>query len=256
VFSRPGPGAREIRHDIENTGLILEQREFYYGFIEEVKTNLVNELRSYFRDNPRTATYRWAGKQVGSGQVETDLERTKIHLAVEFSDLPQKYPSVLISAVQARIRDLWFNSPTHRFYCKNPAFSADDKAAAIATGLDYDLPEFLMVGERLTGRLDFTVMLTVRALAEAELDRIADLVLHGLLGQIRINLGRIGMAWIPEQGSTSGTQIEQLSNRQAVHARTISIGLRTDWYDDFYYQAVNIADVQVTQINRQGPPQL
>lgn len=248
MWGKPNVGARETKQD--PTGLILEQREFYYGFVEEVKTSMVDELRFYFRDNPRTTEFRWVGRALTEGKIETDPERTKVHVAVEFADNVQKYPSVLVGGVQARIRDLWFNNPTHSFYIDNPDYSATAKAAAEAAGQDYNIPERLQVGERLTGRLDFTVTLNVRALSEAELDRLSDLVLHGLIGQVRYNLQRAGMIWLPDQGSTTGTQTESLSQRQVVHQRSISFGLRTEWFDDFYYQAVNIAAVRIVEMQR------
>lgn len=254
MYGKPGAGGREIRTDLENTGLVLEQREFYFGFIREVKERLVDEIRTYFRDNPRTITYRWVGSQTHSGGAETDLSRSKVLISSTRPDKPQKMVSILVANASGRPRDLWFNVPTLRFWIDNPEYSTVDKAAVEATGAEYLIPQRLMVGERLTGRTDWTVQIEVRAIQEPEVDMVGDLLHHGLVGQIRIALERLGLNWMPDAASISGLSEEKLSERQVMLTRTYSIGLRTDWYDDFFYQAVNISDVVIEEIVRQGPP--
>lgn len=243
------PGLTEVRRDFENTGLLLRQSSFYYGFAREIKTQLVDEFRLFFRDNPVTAEYRWHGIERGSGQFETDIANSKIHIAVDFADNPKFPRSLLVSRCSARIRDLWFNSPTHLIYTPNPAYSQALADEAAALGEDYNVPKLIQVGECLTGRFDFTVTLTCRALSEAELDEISDLVLHGLIGQVRIRLARIGMNWLPETGQLGDTTTEPMTNRQVVFAKTITFGIRSEWARNFIYDAPVITDVVITDVN-------
>lgn len=241
-------GLTEVRRDFENTGLLLRQTGFYFGFVREVRTQLVDELRAFFRDNPVTSEYRWVGRDAGSGQFETDLDNSKIGIAVDHADNPKFSRSVMVSGCSARIRDLWFNTPTHQIRLPNPGYSAAEAAAAAEEGTDYDVPQTIVIGERLTGRLDFTIKLTCRALAEPELDEISDLMLHGLIGQVRIHLARIGMNWLPDTGQLSDTVTETLTNRQTVFAKTLTFGLRTEWARDFVYDVVNIANIELADI--------
>lgn len=344
MFLKASPNDRETFVD-PVAQVVIEDRETYYGLLEYTTSFLVDQIRYYFRDNPRTRNYRWAAKTLAGNREETDIENTKIHIAAEWPDNPRKVTSVLVSVGAGRMRDLWLNQVEDTLLVLNRSYDPDNpeavtaartaahalypivfaggetlqlkidgggtqtitflagstsESAAIlrinatlvgavaddddgqiritsdATDLGASVevvggtaraalgmvvgvtigapqPEYFEVGQRLGGKAELTLSVTCRAYTLPELDKVTDLLIHGLVGQIRRVCYQNALNLQPDSTSFGNYQTEQLTEAQKVFSRTVSLGLQTEWYDDFYWQAVTISDVFLGSITRDGP---
>lgn len=231
------PGQREtISDDGQFPYVILEQRAFFFSFVEDVTKIVVGEIRKFFRDNPRVLSqYRWVGRSFtnSSGQVieESDMD-SPIHIYAAYPDQPRRYPSIELSNVSANLQDLWLGQHAGTIFADNSRYITDPTQAKV-----------LEVGERLSGKIEFSVTLTVRSKLAAERDILTDMLMHGLVGPLRRAWYRQNLNWLPNQGRVNAESEESDSAQQKIFNRQISIGLQGTWEDDFFYQAITIEDV-------------
>lgn len=216
--------------------LVLEQRSFFFSFTEDVTKAVVAEIRKFFRDNPRVLSqYRWVGKTfttpAGKSIEETDID-SPIHIYAAYPDQPRRYPSIELSNVSANLQDLWLRQDAGTILSDNPRFLTDPTQ-----------PEVLEVGEHLSGKIEFSITLTVRSRLAAERDILTDMLMHGLVGPLRRAWYSQNLNWLPNQGRVNAASEESDSAQQKVFNRQISFGLQGTWEDDFFYQAITIEDI-------------
>jgi hypothetical protein len=241
MFGQPTPGNRETLTPYP-VSMNLECKAFYQAFLNDAKKILVQELRTYFQKNPRTSEYRWVGQIVRSTEEETDFSASKIHVAVERPDHPRWYPAVMIKHVGGRVRDLFLGQRGGTIYAENPKYNEVTEATINARGETYKEPEYLEIGEQLTGKIELTVTLSVKAHTQPELDIITDLLLHGLVGPVRRAVQKQALIWMPDTGNISEEGVEDISQDQKIYYRDVSFSLLTEWWDNFFYNDITIED--------------
>lgn len=216
---------------------VLKHSGFYIQFIKDIKKLVIDNLRIYFELNPKTVNYRWVGKivNVSTGERDTDIECSKVHISNEYSDNVKLLPSVKIKSAGGRIRDLYLGQKLGTLIKENPEWTTN--------GSD-DIPRYIEVGERVGGKVDLTVNLVVKSRSVVENDEVTDLTLLGLVGPIRREFYRENAVWLPDQGSVSNEAVEEETAQGKVFVRPMSFGLQVEWYDDFLYQAVTVEDIE------------
>lgn len=255
TFQRLPKGLRETDVDALS-GLELEVVESLFSFTDDVSRTLVEELRKYFQKNPRTARYRWRGLLRDNGEVETSID-SAIHVSIDHPSQPKRWPYVMIRSVSADVMDLWLGQKEGTLIAPNPNYSQLDAAAAKASHDDYDEQPYIEVGERIGNQLNATVTLVVGAVGEgprAECNAVSDLVIHGLVYPLRKALAARGLNWIPGRGRVDAEELVPIqgSERDKECMRTISFGLQVEWYDDFFYIADSVGDVNLERTYIEG----
>jgi hypothetical protein len=258
TFAHPPSGLREAFEDARS-GLTLENQAFYFAFIDQTVVAIVEELRRYFQTNPRVAAagYRWRGEVRENGEIETAVD-SKVHIAAEHPDQAKRWPSVLVREVSGSVRDLWLGQKAGTLYAPNPNYSAFDESQAQISGDNYDEQPDIEVGERYEGRLEMRVTLAVTAIgagARTECNRVADLLLHGLVMPVRRALAQRSFNWMPDGGSFGGEAMSsyQGADRGKECVRTLTFGLQTGWYDDFFYVSEIVEKIDLKRVYLVGP---
>lgn len=235
TFTQP---PQDDREDViePSTGIPAEGSAFFLQFIRDVSKDIVQALRSYYSTNPRTVEFRWVGKATENG-IDTDQSSTKLSIAVQFAHNENFYPQLNVAEVTANFQDLFINSKVGNLVIPNPRFN-------LSTDDDFKESEFLEVGYRRSGKLNFTINLKIIAQNVPETDKIADSVIHGLVGPVRDELERKGYAWLPNQGRITQAMEENYTKKNRLFSRVVSFGLMGEWYDDFYYNTVTVEGVE------------
>jgi hypothetical protein len=251
-FGNYSPGEGELI-DVTNS-IELDERVFYYGFIEDVVTTVVRELRMYFRDNPRTSSYRWVGKALTGGANETDIDNTKIHISPEYSDNPRKYPSVLVQDVNMNLQDLFLGQIMGDLVIENPSYDPAHVEDPYVVDAKDNQIRYLEVGKRFGGKANCTVTLNIRSYQRLERDRICDLVIHGMVLPIREALYKNAMNFLPNTAATSAAGVEDITETEKVYVRNFVFGLQVEWYEDFFYDTPTITDLSTARVYLSRPP--
>lgn len=248
------PGTGELLYD-PSSGLQLELGAFYEAFTKCVGETTINVFRAFFAGNMRVpADMRWVGSPVldktGKPIVEIDAfgntwdcqvtdKSSPIDVGSEFGEKAERYPSVLLSSISGNINDLWLNNQkVGKIFTPNPAFNPT------VGDLDAREPQYLEIGERLSGKMELTLTYKVSAYTKPSRDRLVDLVLHALVGPARRDFHRLALNWLPNRGTIGGDEVRDYTETLKIHSRVISFGLQTEWIDDFFYNAVTVKDIQ------------
>lgn len=241
--NRTPSGQREQLVDADFTQ--LEERSFYFSFVEDVTKIVSIEFKNYFATNPRVPKrFRWIPSSVISGKNETDLD-SPLHIHAAHEDQPRRYPELEVTSVSGNIQDIFMGQRAGTLYIYNPKFNESLFQEYLDQGVEYLEPQIKEVGERLTGKMELNVKLTVRTRLPLERDRLTDLVLHGLVGPVRRRFHEQALNWLPNRGIFSEQANEEDTNQQPVFTRTVVFGLQGEWYDDFYYtSAQTLASVE------------
>jgi hypothetical protein len=253
AFGNRDPGEGELIDVTDD--LQMEERVYYYGFIEEIVTNVVREVRAYFRDNPSTSAYRWIGKSLTGGAYETDMDVTKIHISPEYSDNPRKYPSIMVQDVNLNLNDLFLGQNMGSLVIQNPDFDPTFTPDPYVSNTKDNTNRYIEVGERLGGKAQGSVTLNIRALSRLERDRVTDLLLKGMVVPIRRALAKLAMNFVPNSASTNAGAPEDLTEEQKIFTRNFTFSLQVEWYSDFFYDTAPITDFTLNRIYLAIPPQ-
>lgn len=255
TFIRPPTGLRETEID-PRSGLMLENVESYFAFIDDTSTIVVEELRRFFETNPRAAAYRWRGTVRDNGEIESATD-SKIHVSVDHPSQAKRWPYIMVRSVSGGIQDLWLGQKAGTLVAANLSYSSFDASVAKQNGDNYEEQPYVEVGERLQGLFEMTVTLAIGTIGEgprAECNRVTDLVLHGLVMPVRHALSKRNLDWMVGTGRFEGETLtpRQGDERNQECVRTISFGLQTSWYDDFFYLTTNVENVDMKRIYVQG----
>lgn len=252
------PGTGEKLIDVVSC-LTLENSSFYFLFVKDLTEIVIRELRNFFKSNPRVpASLRWVGSLVtleDGTTCEETADTSPIHIAAEYGDNPERYPSILVSDVNGDINDLWLdNQVVGTLIVPNPDFVL---SSAPEDEVDIPLlkPEFLEVGQRLQGKMEFNITLTVRDEQKPARDLVFDVLLHGLVSPLRRRWHELNLNWLPNRGTIGGDAVEELTEGGKVHVRTITFGLQTEWIDDFFFPAITVEDI-IGERTYGGPPEV
>lgn len=239
TFETPYPPNQLTRIDEVNS-FPLREKAFFHQFTLDVGKTVITQVRNFFEKNVRVpAEYRWVGITNENGSIETNQTLSKVHIASAYNDNESMVPSILLENTSLNLLDLWLN---HRkmgvLVVKNKLF---------VRGLDE--PEFLEVGYRLGGKMNGTVMLSVRGLLPVECDHLSDLLTFGMVGPIRWNLEKLNYNFLPNQGNISNRSAEPSGEAKKPNfLRTHSYGLFLEWYDDFFYDTITVEDVEAGEL--------
>jgi len=182
---------------------------FYLGFIETWTKTLQAQLRAFFDTNPRTANF-W----------------NKVHIAEEWGTERQYYPAVIISGTTVNLQDLFLA-----------------KKMGTLSFLQKDGTERL-IGERLGGRFKLSTTLKVGAFTTPDRDILHDLLMYGMVGPLGWSLMKEGFVWVANSGQSGPPTVEQPEKLgQAVHVRTLGFSVESEWFDDFYFNGVDISQI-------------
>lgn len=239
TYEEPRPPNQLTRKD-EVNNFTLREKAFYHQFTLDVGNTVIKQVRNFFEKNVRVpADYRWVGIANKNGSIETNQTLSKIHIASAYNDNESMVPGILLENTSLNLLDLWLNHQKMGvLVIKNSRF---------IRGLEE--PEFLEVGYRLGGKMNGTVLLTVRGLTPYECDNLSDLLTFGMVGPIRWNLERCNYNFLPNQGNISNRSAEQTGEaKRPNHLRTHSYGLYLEWYDDFFYDTITVEDVEAGEL--------
>lgn len=260
----PGTPSELFFEAKDNTN--LELREFYQAFVKCTGETMIRLFRDFFAHNIRVPQqFRWVGETSldaeGNPKVDTDAfgndytcqvtdPTSGIVIGAEYGEGTENYPSLLLSDISGNINDLWLASQkVATIYMANPKFRAG------VTDPEFQQPQWIEIGQRLSGKMELTITFKIRGNTKPERDQITDLVLHALVGPVRRDLYRLALNWLPNRGTIGGDAIEELTATRKIHVRSITFGLQTEWFDDFIYNAVTIEDLRGIP-TKLGEPQL
>lgn len=241
------PGKGEQRVDTARF-LKEENRVFFLQFSEVVTKEIVTRLRTYFEIHPRVpADFRFVWRLHEGEKCDTDQVNSKLHVGVEGNSRERQFPAVLVKDVSGNLLDLYLGQKMGDLVMGNPVFLAAPEPDEL-TGDPEKPPEFLEVGERLGGKIDLQVTLSVEAKSRPQVDTLADLVIYALMGPVRRELHKQGMNWLPNKGTLGSVSTEPYTNQDLIFKRNIGFGLQVEWYDDFYFEGITVEAIQESVI--------
>lgn len=185
-------------------------RSFYYGFIKTFNEALIQELRNFIETNPRAICFR-------------DETGGIIHIGEAWPTEPQKYPAIMVERTDASLQDLFLAGKQGALY------------------IDYGNNNLKEVGERLGGRVKLNTSLKLATFNTPQRDALADLILYALVGPVKWNLTYRGFVQVPNSANIGPENVENPEQLgQALYTRSIGFSVESEWFDDFYYNGVEI----------------
>lgn len=247
-FGHPGPGQREL---VRANGLTLEERSFYLGFLRETGTVVVEELRNYFQRNPHARDYRWRGVARGNNQIET-ADDSPIGISFKRPDRLKQWPYIVVRSVRGNLQELWLGKKNGTLVIPNQDYSEFAEVEAARRGDLYEIPEYLEVGERLGGSMRMDVVLEVGTVGgpHYENDTVADLIILAMARALPAAFAARNMTWVVNSQQVLD-EIERPLQGDEVNIETIrpiSFSLWNQWYQDFYYTAPTVDEIEIERV--------
>lgn len=188
---------------------------FYYGFIKTFNEIQIQSMRDFFTSNPRAVCFR------------DETGNNKVHIAEAFSFERQSFPAAIVDRTDLNLQDLYLGNKQGGLFIETSG------------GL-------VLVGERLGGRCRINTSWKLAAFQTPARDALSDIILYALVGPVRWDLLRKGFAYIPNSASIGPQAVEEVEKLGgALYTRTFSFSVEGEWYDDFYYNGVEIRDFRV-----------
>lgn len=189
-------------------------RSFYYSFVKSFNESYIRLLKDFFTNNPRAYCFR------------NEDGTLKVHIAEAFGTEPEKYPAVIVERTECNIEDLFLAQKLGRLVVKQSDI-------------------YIPIGERLGGKARLSCSLKIAAFETTARDALSDLILYSLVGPLHWSMTKEGFNRLPNSVQAGAEGVENSEKfGQILHTRSLAAGFDSEWYDDFFYNSVDISEIE------------
>lgn len=187
---------------------------FYFGFIKDFNEFSIGAIQTFLQVNARSAHFRPEGTSI-------------IHV-VEAQSLEKRlFPEIMIERTDLQVEDLFLGGKQGSLVQYGPGDTRTE------------------IGERLGGKVKMSTSWKLGSFSSVERDLLGDLLTYALVGPIRWAFHKRGFNILPNSVTVGPEVVEQPEKLgQAIYTRAISLSVESEWWDDFFFDDVNVQDIE------------